>query len=75
MNCRECTEFILRYLEGELPADEAAAFEVHMDRCPPCLRYLAQYKLTISAGKAACRDAGQVPEELIRAILSSRHGN
>ena len=72
MNCRECTEFILRYLEGELPAEEAASFEVHMDRCPPCLRYLAQYKLTVRAGKTACGETAEVPEELIRAILNSR---
>jgi len=77
MNCRECSEFILRYLEGELAAEESSSFEVHMDRCPPCRRYLDQYKLTVKAGKAACSEAddagsGEVPEELIRAILQSR---
>ena len=77
MNCRECSEFILRYLEGELAADEHSSFEVHMDRCPPCRRYLDQYKLTVKAGKTACSEAddagpGDVPEELIRAILQSR---
>jgi anti-sigma factor RsiW len=80
MNCRECTEFILRYLEGELPSDEHASFERHLSHCPPCERYLTQYKLTVRAGKTACAgdDAGEaagpgaVPEELIRAILASR---
>ena len=78
MNCRECTEFILRYLEGDLTADEQASFERHLSRCPPCERYLAQYKLTIKAGKAACADVDAAmrgaPEELIRAILASRQG-
>ncbi len=76
MNCRECTEFILRYLEGDLPPDEQASFERHMGHCPPCLRYLEQYKLTVRAGKVACAEvaalAAEVPEELIQAILDSR---
>lgn len=79
MTCRECTEFILRYLEGELAPDEQASFERHMSLCPPCERYLRQYKLTVDAGKAACAQTSpglldEVPEELIRAILSSRKG-
>ncbi len=77
MNCQECSEFILRYLEGELDADEHSSFELHLDRCPPCRRYLDQYTLTVKAGKAACAESdpggpGDVPEELIRAILQSR---
>lgn len=77
MNCRECSEFILRYLDGELAPEEHTSFERHMDRCPPCQRYLDQYKLTVKAGKAACAESdpagpGDVPEELIRAILASR---
>lgn len=76
MNCRECFEFILRYLDNELAEDEHASFELHMSRCPPCRRYLSQYKVTVDAGKAACAEGnrvpGDVPEELIRAILESR---
>ena len=76
MNCRECFEFILKYLDGELPPDEQSSFELHMSRCPPCRRYLSQYKVTVDAGKAACAEKnvvpGEVPEELIRAILESR---
>ena len=77
MNCRDCAEFILRYLEGELAAEEQVSFERHLSRCPPCERYLVQYKLTVTAGKVACSEAdharpGDVPEELIQAILQSR---
>lgn len=76
MNCRECFEYILRYLDGELPPDEQTSFELHMSRCPPCERYLAQYKMTVMAGKTACAESTRVPddvpEELIRAILQSR---
>jgi anti-sigma factor RsiW len=77
MNCRECTEFIMRYLEGELAPDERAVFERHLAHCPPCDRYLDQYKRTVEAGRTACADGApgepaDVPEELIRAILASR---
>ena len=77
MKCRECAEFILSYLEGDLPLDERAAFEQHLGKCPPCERYMTQYRLTVKAGKHACAEQnaalpGAVPEELIRAILSSR---
>lgn len=75
MTCRECNEFILAYLEGELPADVHAGFERHLGRCPSCECYLRQYKATIAAGRIACSDndaAADVPEDLIRAILESR---
>lgn len=76
MKCRDCFDFILRYLEGELPPDEHASFELHISRCPPCQRYLDQYRVTVRAGKTACADEhtapGTVPEELVRAILDSR---
>ncbi len=78
MNCRECYEFILRYLEGEMEAGERASFETHMGHCPPCERYLNQYKLAVQASKRACAEVssahpGRAPEELIRAILQSRN--
>ena len=76
MPCREFSDFIMGYLDGELPADVQAPFELHLSRCPACDCYVRQYKLTVAAGKAACEpDANvpdDVPEELIRAILASR---
>jgi len=72
MKCQACVDFILRYLENDLPADERASFEFHLDKCPPCRRYLDQYRFTVKAGKTCCEKAGAVPEELISAILASR---
>lgn len=79
MTCRDCLDFLLRYLDGELPAEERERFEGHLSRCPPCDRYLRQYQTTVAASKAACvgPDAAlpaDVPEELIAAILKSRRG-
>lgn len=77
MTCRELIDFLMSYLDGELPEDVRAPFEHHLSRCPPCARYLRQYETTVAAGKAAFADAdcdvpADVPEELISAILQSR---
>ena len=75
MKCRECDEFLVDYVAGELPADVLATFELHISRCRNCRVYLEQYRATIEAGKTACEAAKeglQIPEELIQAILAAR---
>ncbi len=77
MNCQECVEFLMAYLEGTLPPEELRVFEEHMRRCPPCVDYLETYRRTVELGKAACRCESEeipaeVPEGLIRAILAAR---
>jgi anti-sigma factor RsiW len=79
VTCREFADFIMDYLEGELPADVRTLFERHLARCPDCHRYLAQYRETTAAGKDAFAEPDgelppDIPEELIRAILASRRG-
>lgn len=77
MTCRECSEFLSDYLEGELDAAARASFDHHLSLCPNCVTYLEQFAATIRAGKLAFADdeAGgecSLPEELIRAILEAR---
>ena len=75
MTCRECNDFIMAYLDRELPPDQQAGFERHLSRCPACDCYLRQYRATVAAGRIACQDPNapaDVPEELINAILESR---
>jgi anti-sigma factor RsiW len=79
MTCREFADFIMDYLAGDLPADVASSFDRHVSVCANCDVYLAQYRATVEAGKAAFAEddspvPDDVPEELIRAILSSRRG-
>jgi len=77
MTCRELTGFIADYLSGELASDQRKAFDHHLSRCPNCVNYLASYEATIAMGRGAFA-AGEgdapadVPEELVRAILSAR---
>ncbi len=67
----------MQYLTGELPASTRGAFEAHLALCPNCVRYLAQYRATVLAGKDAFGDPGApvpaaVPDDLVHAILAAR---
>jgi anti-sigma factor RsiW len=77
MNCREFTEFLNDYLFGDLPPDERAEFERHLEECPWCVRYLDSYRKTIrlARGLADLEQSpppAEAPEELIQAILRAR---
>lgn len=76
MTCRELIEFLGDYLDGQLPAQQRGAFESHLGECPHCANYLYSYRRTIAlAGQAFADDApaqGQVPEELLRAVIEAR---
>lgn len=77
MKCRELTEFLMAYLDGELPEGERSEFEFHLHGCLSCVNYVESYKATVKLEKAACTDDGElpadVPEGLVRAILAARN--
>lgn len=77
MTCREFTDFLSDYLDGDLALGERSRFDEHLGACPDCVGYLRGYEETIRLGKAVCRDdhdavADEVPEELVQAILAAR---
>ena len=79
MSCREFIEFLWKYLEEDLPADERRTFDEHLAECPHCVRYLDSYRKTVSLGREAFTVAPpegpvptDVPEELVHAILAAR---
>ena len=77
ITCREFEEFVLSYLDGELPARQARIFEWHLRICRECREYLAAYRRTIELGAAVLGPAQEavpedVPEDLVRAVLDSR---
>ena len=77
MTCRTFIEFLMEYLNGELPAEEHADFEAHLAECPWCVAYLQTYQEAIRLGKTVFADEEknvpeEVPEELIQAILAAR---
>ena len=77
MTCRECTDFLMDYLAGELRENVRAHFETHLNACPNCVRYLKTYEATVALGRVAFESGEsevlpEVPEELIQAILSAQ---
>lgn len=77
MTCRDLTEFLMSYLEGELPSEQSEEFERHVDVCPPCKTYLNTYKETVALGKSVCYDPDgpvpeDVPKQLLEAIMAAR---
>jgi anti-sigma factor RsiW len=79
MNCRQCIEFLMDYLNGDLSPSEKTTFDEHLIFCPPCVEYLRQYEETVKLGKGCFTcgkpaPPGEPPEALIRAILAARPG-
>jgi predicted anti-sigma-YlaC factor YlaD len=58
LTCKEVTEAITDYLEGNLSFGEGMRFQMHLGLCFGCRRYLRQMKLTI-------RTLGALPAEPI----------
>ncbi len=58
LTCKELTEAVTDYLEGELTVTQWVRFQMHLGMCLGCRRYLRQMRLTI-------RTLGTLPEEPI----------
>jgi anti-sigma factor RsiW len=72
--CREVISFLLEYLDGALPPDEASKFEAHLELCDSCIAYLNTYELTIRMEKITSLEDAAIPEELVRAVTAARGG-
>lgn len=77
LTCREFADFLMAYLDEELPEGQLSAFEEHFRICPPCVHYVDTYKETVRLGREVCGDAEgpppeDAPEALIQAILAAR---
>jgi anti-sigma factor RsiW len=77
MTCKEVSEFLMAYLDGELPEALLAAFDEHLSECSSCTRYLAQYRRTVQLGREALAPTDalasqHVPGGLLDAIKKAR---
>ena len=61
----ESPEFLSRLHDGELPADEVAAFESHRSECAACRAAVVEFERALSAYRAA-------PEAPVASDLSAR---
>jgi len=78
MTCREFVDFLMAYMNHELPAGQEAAFRRHIDACPPCIHYLETYKETLELEKQAYAEEEalfqEAPDNLVQAILQAQRG-
>mgnify|MGYP000924644366 CR=1 FL=1 len=55
LTCKDVHDFLMSYIEGEVTPTERRAFDEHLSGCSSCVRYLDQYKRTVSLGRAAAK--------------------
>jgi anti-sigma factor RsiW len=77
ITCRELIDQLDAYVDGSMAQDQRAKLDEHFSVCPACRAYLANYRTTISLGRAVFSDVdarvpADVPRELMEAILASR---
>lgn len=80
LTCREVSDFLLHYLEGDLPPREQRAFGRHLFWCRACVAYVESYRTTValarSTGQAEPPDLAEpLPEEIVRAVLEARRAD
>jgi anti-sigma factor (TIGR02949 family) len=74
ITCQQLIDFIMSYLDDELPPGQRAEFDRHMSACPSCVDYLKTYEKTVVLAKTCGHDPvpDEVPESLVQAILEAR---
>lgn len=48
LSCEQVNQFIIDYLEKNLPDSVQKKFEVHLQKCPNCRAYFEQYNETVT---------------------------
>ncbi len=69
MTCKQLVEWVTEYLEGKLPDAERARFDEHLELCPGCRDYLAQFRATIRLTGQLPDAADGIPGETRRRLL------
>ncbi|MBX3407168.1 MAG: zf-HC2 domain-containing protein [Phycisphaeraceae bacterium] len=73
ITCREAIDFIMAYLDNELPLEQRHEFERHLSVCPSCVNYLDSYQRTVTLGRETHRgNTDDVPASLLKAIGAAR---
>ena len=74
MTCHEFADYLMAYLDGELPRFENEKFEEHLAECRDCVAYLGTYKSTVELGRSCSTEQNRTdaPEDLIQAVLRMR---
>jgi len=76
IDCKQVDEFLMAYIEKELPPSQMKVVDRHLLICPDCRRYIAEYRRTLDALNVSRLEneesLAEVPQDLIQAILHAR---
>jgi len=77
ISCEQFEDFILAYLDDELPVKQKFMFDLHLKACRECRDYLDAYRTSIELAKQALAEESfvlpdEVPEDFIKAVLKAR---
>ncbi|WP_282608839.1 anti-sigma factor [Pelagibius sp. Alg239-R121] len=78
ITCNEFEDFVLAYLEEELPAHQCTIFKMHLKVCRECREYLRAYEASMTLTKASLKTEEtdlpeSVPQDLVAAVLAARN--
>ena len=62
ISCREVVELVTAYLDGALADDDRERMEAHLERCPPCVEYVDQIRMTARVAAVAAVDLELHPD-------------
>jgi anti-sigma factor RsiW len=67
MPCQELVEVVTDYVEGLMSPVDRTRFEAHLEECPPCREYLAQFRAVVAAaGRESAEDLPENEREDLR---------
>jgi len=77
LTCKQFDEFMMDYLEGNLPFWQKISCGLHVRMCRKCAKFVDQYRRVVLLEKNAFVPAADsipeaVPEELVKAALACR---
>jgi Putative zinc-finger len=67
--CREVVELATEYLEGAMTPAQMTAFELHLNFCDGCFRFVDQVRGTAATARVLSEE--QIPAELKSKLLSA----
>lgn len=68
MTCKELTELVTEYLEGEMRFMERLSFRMHIAMCRSCRTYVRQLKQTVEV-LGGLPDDFEIPDEVRDELL------
>jgi hypothetical protein len=65
--CQEVVELVSEYLEGAMTPEQMTAFELHLNFCDGCFRFLDQVRTTAAMARVLPED--EIPDEIRAELL------